>query len=238
VLPDRSISSATQDSTQPETPFSHTFDLTKRLTLPSGAKVNHIQLSRSGSPFQSILDSLKSAISNSPPSTVHRLVIPTILSPALYPPHSAQPANFIAFFHGLRALLRQYPTRLTAVTTLPLTLHPRHSALTRWAETLSDGVLELTPFPHLMDANHPSHYATSTSAKEEQPQGMVKVHKLPLVTERGEGGAGAGNSIGEDLAFTLSRRKFLVAPFSLPPMEGDQDAQEAAGKVTAKDVEF
>lgn len=67
---------------------------------------------------------------------------------------------------------------------------------------------------------------------------MVKVHKLPLVTERGEGGAGAGNSIGEDLAFTLSRRKLLVAPFSLPPMEGDQDAQEAAGKVTAKDVEF
>ena len=124
------------------------------------------------------------------------------------------------------------------MTTLSLTLHPRESALTRWAETLSDGVLELTPFPHLMDASHPSHYATSTSAKEEQPQGMVKVHKLPLVTERGEGGAGAGNSIGEDLAFTLSRRKFLVAPFSLPPMEGDQDAQEAAGKVTAKDVEF
>ena len=93
-----------------------------------------------------------------------------------------------------------------------------------------------------MDASHPSHDATSsttsTSAKEEQPQGMVKVHKLPLVSERGEGGAGAGNSIGEDLAFTLSRRKFLVAPFSLPPVEGDQEAQEGAGKVTAKDVEF
>lgn len=122
--------------------------------------------------------------------------------------------------------------------TLPLTLHARTSALTRWAETLSDGVLELTPFPHLMDASHPSHYATTTSAKEEQPQGMVKVHKLPLITERGEGGAGVGNSIGEDLAFTLSRRKFLIAPFSLPPMEGDQDAQAEAGKVTAKEVEF
>lgn len=131
------------------------------------------------------------------------------------------------------------------MTTLPLTLHPRSSALTRWAETLSDGVLELTPFPHLMDSAHPAHWTTTSTAasgsgggKEEQPQGMVKVHKLPLISERGEGGAGAGNSIGEDLAFTLSRRKFLIAPFSLPPMEGDQDAQEAAGKVTAKDVEF
>ena len=169
-------------------------------------------------------------------------MIPTILSPALYPPTASQPAHFLTFLHALRALLRAHPTRLTAITTLPLTLHPRSTALTRTAETLSDGVLELTPFPHLMDASHPSHYTTSTttstSAKEEQPQGMVKVHKLPLVSERGEGGAGAGNSIGEDLAFTLSRRKFLVAPFSLPPVEGDQEAQEGAGKVTAKDVEF
>lgn len=221
-----------------ELPFYHTFDLTKRLTLPSDAKINHIPLPRSGPPLQPVLASLQKALSQSPPSAVHRLVIPIILSPALYPPQSAIPENFIRFIHGLRTLLRQYPSQLTVMATLPLTLYPRSSAVTRWAEALSDGVLELTPFPHLMDASHPSHYATTTSAKEEQPQGMVKVHKLPLVTERGEGGAGTGNSIGEDLAFTLSRRKFLVAPFSLPPMEGDQDAQAEAGKVTAKDVEF
>ncbi|KAL1587552.1 hypothetical protein WHR41_03751 [Cladosporium halotolerans] len=238
ALPDRSISSNPQDPMKQELPFYHTFDLTKRLTLPSDAKINHIPLPRSGPPLQPILASLSNALSQSPPSAVHRLVIPTILSPALYPPQSAKPENFIRFIHGLRTLLRQYPSQLTVMATLPLTLYPRGSAVTRWAETLSDGVLELTPFPHLMDATHPSHYATTTSAKEEQPQGMVKVHKLPLVTERGEGGAGAGNSIGEDLAFTLSRRKFLVAPFSLPPMEGDQDAQAEAGKVTAKDVEF
>lgn len=140
--------------------------------------------------------------------------------------------------HSLRALLRQHATKLTAMLTLPLNLYPRTSGLVRTLETLADGVLELTPFPHLMDASHPSHESSSSSGKEEQPQGMVKVHRLPLITERGEGGAGAGNSIGEDLAFTLSRRKFLISPFSLPPMEGDQDAQAEAGKVTAKDVEF
>lgn len=89
-----------------------------------------------------------------------------------------------------------------------------------------------------MDASHPAHESNSGAGKDEQPQGMVKVHKLPLISERGEGGAGAGNSLGEDLAFTLSRRKFLISPFSLPPMEGDQEAQRDAGKVTAKDVEF
>ena len=122
--------------------------------------------------------------------------------------------------------------------TLPLDLYPRNSGLVRWAEILSDGVLELTPFPHLMDASNNLAESGGARQDEEQPQGLVKVHKLPINTERGEGGAGAGNSIGDDLAFTVSRRKFVIKPFSLPPMEGDQDAQKEAGKPTAKDVEF
>ena len=122
--------------------------------------------------------------------------------------------------------------------TLPLELFPRSSGLVCWAEILSDGVLELTPFPHVMDASNALAESGSIKDTEDQPQGMVKVHKIPTTTERGEGGAGAGNSIGEDLAFTVSRRKFVIKPFSLPPLEGDQDAQQEAGKLTVKDVEF
>lgn len=122
--------------------------------------------------------------------------------------------------------------------TLPLELYPRTSGLVRWAEILSDGVLELTPFPHLMDATNSLAESGGARGTEEQPQGMVKLHKLPITTARGEGGAGAGNSIGEDLAFTVSRRKFIIKPFSLPPLEGDQEAQQDAGKLTSKDVEF
>jgi len=92
-------------------------------------------------------------------------------------------------------------------------------------------------------------YTEAAKPNEEQPQGMVKVHKVPIDTERGEGGAGAGNSMGEDLAFTVSRRKFAIKPFSLPPMEGDQEAQaqkegaekpagNAVGKLSGKDLEF
>ena len=174
-------------------------------------------------------------LSSTEASSIHRIVIPTVLSPALYPPSASRPENFLAFLHALRALLRQYSSRLTAMVTLPLELYPRHTALIRWAETLCDGVLELTPFPHLMEA---SNAANDAKGNEEQPQGMLHVHKLPIITERGEGGAGVGNSIGEDLAFTVSRRKFVIQPYSLPPVEGDQEAQSEAGKVTAKDVEF
>lgn len=119
--------------------------------------------------------------------------------------------------------------------TLPLELYPRNQGLTRWAEILSDGVLELTLFPHLMGASHSLAESGGAGSHEEQPQGMVRVTKLPINTERGEGGAGAGNSLGQDLAFTVSRRKFVIKPFSLPPIEGDPGE---GGKLTAKDVEF
>ena len=161
-----------------------------------------------------------------------------MLSLALYPPSASRPENFILFLHSLRLLLRQHSTKLTAMITLPLDLYPRASGLIRWAEILSDGVIELTPFPLLMDASNNASEGGGAKSTEEQPQGMVKVHKLPINTERGEGGAGAGNSMGEDLAFTVSRRKFVIKPFSLPPLEGDQEAQKEGGSLTGKAVEF
>lgn len=127
--------------------------------------------------------------------------------------------------------------------TFPLTLYPRTSGVVRWMEILSDGVFELSPFPY----SHTESLATSAGATkdEEKPQGMFAVHKLPVFHERGGGGSTEG--LGEELAFTLSRRKFVIAKFSLPPLEGDTEAQEAAVREAAgganalpakKDLEF
>ena len=122
--------------------------------------------------------------------------------------------------------------------TLPLTLYARSTGLIRWAEILSDGVLELAPFPHIVDAGPSSTSSSATTVQEEKPQGIVKVHRLPVFHERGGGGAGNGG-VG-DLAFTVSRRKFVIKPFSLPPVEGDTEAQrgEVEGKATKVNIEF
>ena len=97
-----------------------------------------------------------------------------------------------------------------------------------------DGVIELAPFPHSIDIE-PSLTSPSTSSSksakaraEEKPQGMVRIHRLPVLTEKG-GGSGAG----DDLAFLLGRKRFVVVPFHLPPVDGDGDAQrgEAEGGV-------
>lgn len=103
-------------------------------------------------------------------------------------------------------------------------------------ELLSDGVIELAPFPHTLD---PSSLASSGAAtnQEEPPQGMLKVHRLPVLHERG---GGMDKNVGEDWAFTLSRRKFAIKPFSLPPIDGDNDAQQhdASSAPKKEDLEF
>ena len=94
-------------------------------------------------------------------------------------------------------------------------------------EILADGVLELAPFPHSVDASRSSGAAT---AQEEKPHGMVKVHCLPVFHENGGGGAGNGG-FSDDMAFTVSRKRFTIKPFSLPPVEGDNEAQKGEAEL-------
>lgn len=101
-------------------------------------------------------------------------------------------------------------------------------------EIVSDGVIELCPFPHSSDALATSGAATS---QEEPPQGVLKTHRLPVLHERG---GGNDQNIGQDWGFVLSRKKFEIKPFSLPPAEGDKEGQESApgGMPKKSDLEF
>ncbi|KAF2752738.1 PAXNEB-domain-containing protein [Pseudovirgaria hyperparasitica] len=202
--------------------------------MPSPSPISYISIhSTSENPFPAILSAIHSQILTSP-NSVHRILIPTLFSPFLYPPAAAQPTHVLPFIHALRALLRRHANTIL-VTTLPLSLHSRRTGLTRAIETLCDGVIELSPFP---SHTHAETLASSGAAtkEEDKPQGMLKVHRLPVFHERGGGG---NVNLGEDLAFTLSRRKFLIKPFSLPPVEGDLEAQQGAGAdLQAKGMEF
>ncbi|KAF2744289.1 PAXNEB-domain-containing protein [Sporormia fimetaria CBS 119925] len=242
VFGSRDKGAATNRGSDSEAVFCHAFDLAKRLALPVATAINYIPVSRTGgSLFSAILQNIQRHLESTPPETIHRIVIPSLLSPASYPPISSQPQCVLQFFHGLRALLRRYSTRLTAVVTFPLTLYPRTTGLVRWMEILSDGVFELAPFPY--DYRQALSTSAAATKEEERPQGMFAVHKLPVWNEKGGGGAVEG--LGEDLAFVLSRRKFTVTKFSLPPVEGDTEAQEAAVHAASgsampnkKDLEF
>ncbi|KAF2838880.1 PAXNEB-domain-containing protein [Patellaria atrata CBS 101060] len=208
---------------QPSQPFAHIFDLTKRLTIPTSNPINHIPIPTTPSnksPYDPIVRNLQNSLITHP-NIPHRLLLPSLLSPLLYPPSSPLPHHLLPFLHSLRALLRLHPN-LTIVLSVPLSLYPRSSALVRWIELLVDGVLELSPFPY-------SHTASGGPKDEEQPQGLLRVWKLPVWEERGGGGWAGGWAGGGDWAFVVGRKRFEIKAWSLPPVEGDTEAQEAAG---------
>lgn len=238
-------------ASNPSAVFCHDFDLSKRLILPSPSNMHFVVTATrpnfdfkdskcSVSPYSFYLNHLIKHLSTSPNTTIHRAIIPNLLSPAIYPSEASRPEHLLQFLHALRALLRKYTSQLTVMITIPLTLHPRNTGLTRWMELLSDGVLELTPFPSTAISTKSS---PALTAQEEPPQGMLRIYRLPIFHEKG-GGGGDASGFGDDLAFTLSRRKGLVIkPYSLPPVEGDANAQQGGiehehGKTTKADIEF
>jgi len=246
-------STAASANTTKQQIFCHDFDLGKRLVLPNSSLINYPpqapntsssfeSMGKVRSPFLSFVESVTSQLSMSPKSTIHRIVVPSLLSPAIHPHSASAPEYVLQFLHSLRALLRKHSTQLTAFITLPLTLHPRETGLTRWAEILSDGVIELAPFQTHV-SSPPAATTGSVTVQEEALQGMLKVHRLPILHEKGGGGS-ESSGFGDDLAFTLNRRKGLVIkPFSLPPVDGDIDAQHAGikgddGSVSRLDIEF
>lgn len=257
--------STSTTASAPPQPFCHTFDLTKRLfplppsfsSAPAALPIDYIHLpvpplfspsSVHPSPFTSLLQSLSTSLTTSSPTTQHRVIIPLLLSPALYAPSSSLPTTLLPFLHSLRALLRTHPTRLTAMLSLPLSLHPRSSGLTRWIEHLVDGVLELAPFAHTIElpdgragaGSASGQGATAKTGAEEKAQGMLKVHKLPVVSERGGGGVGTQ---GEDMVFLVGRKRIQIRPFYLPPVEalggeGGEGGQGAEEKTKKAEMEF
>ncbi|ELQ35451.1 elongator complex protein 4 [Pyricularia oryzae Y34] len=161
----------------------------------------------------------------------------SLLSPTLYPGSACDPTEVLQFLHSLRGLLRLYNKQLTALLTLPVSLYPRASGLTRWMELLCDGVMELIPLPSVLGAGAlPAVSSGSGKDKKDadKAQGIVKVYTMPVFHERGGGGS-EGNHFRDNLSFSLSSsRGLVITPYSLPPME-DDDQKEKSPASTVKD---
>jgi elongator complex protein 4 len=222
--------------------FCHHFDLGKRLDTscirgplsfyPSSSLTSsspRTTRQRQARPLVDFIYTLESSIEASSPRTVHRVVVPSLLSPALYNSSCSHPSEVLPFIIGLRALLRRFNDRLTVMLTLPLSLHARSSGLIRWVEHCCDGVLELSPLTQ-------ARLAQGTGNKP--VQGQMRQHCLPIHHERG-GGWEDGKWRGT-LSFKLSGSDGLVIePFSLPPVDDENSnshgSHYAKGNTTTLD---
>ncbi|KAH8839659.1 hypothetical protein MCOR27_010110 [Pyricularia oryzae] len=228
--------------------FCHSYDLSKRLStsdikgqfhsIPSVSPLSwSLEQLAEASPLRLFIKHLQNSLSSSPPNTIHRVIIPSLLSPTLYPGSACDPTEVLQFLHSLRGLLRLYNKQLTALLTLPVSLYPRASGLTRWMELLCDGVMELIPLPSVLGAGAlPAVSSGSGKDKKDadKAQGIVKVYTMPVFHERGGGGS-EGNHFRDNLSFSLSSsRGLVITPYSLPPME-DDDQKEKSPASTVKD---
>ncbi|KFH42320.1 Elongator complex protein-like protein [Hapsidospora chrysogenum ATCC 11550] len=214
---------------QGEAQFCHSFDLAKRLESSHiqgklyTTQVGDAWARPERTPFKDFLAGVAAAVKTTPPNTIHRIIVPGLLSPALYPSAACRPQEVLQFLHGLRALLRRHPSQITALVTLPVSLFPRSTGLNRWMELLSDGVLELIPL------QHQSQMALEPG-KENKSQGLLRAHSLPVFHEKGGGLEGSWSR--EDLSFKLSASSGLViTPYSLPPV-GEEENASATPKAT------
>lgn len=235
--------------------FCHSYDLTKRLAssairgqfyaVPSShmgllLSLDDDQVSSGTSSFSHFTKHLRDRLASSPPDSIHRVVVPGLLSPSLYADSACDPAEVLQFLHSLRGLLRLHPRRLTALLSLPVSLHPRGSGLTRWMELLCDGVIELVPLPATIGAGPPPAAGGKDSASKdaEKAQGMVRVYTLPVYHEKGGGGA-EGNYFRDNLSFSLSSsRGLVIQPYSLPPMEDDEQKEKSPASTVKDGIDF
>ncbi|KAI1176989.1 Elongator complex protein 4 [Nemania sp. FL0916] len=207
--------------------FCHSFDLTKRLSTGDVkgqiAFYQSMAIPRPGtqqmSPLKQFIKDLSIKLVNSPPSSIHRVIVPSLLSPTMYSSLSSLPQEVLQFVHALRALLRQYPRTLSVVLTIPLSLYPRTTGLTRWIELLCDGVLEFIPLQSTT-IHKPPPSSKGDGKDDEKVQGLIKVHSLPIFHEKG----GGSHSALDDQSFSLSRSKgLIIKPFYLPPADDDEN---------------
>lgn len=220
-------------------PLCHAFDLTKRLdsksirgtitsyplpSLPQSRPEGRSNSTASqGSALQAVLCTLAETLEASPRGIIHRVVVPGFMSPAIYSPVFSLPDGILRFAHGLRALVRRYSERASAVITLPISLYPRASGLTRWLEMLSDAVLELQ--------------VLSMAPQHGNAQGLFNIHALPVYQERGGGPQTSGSHA--NLSFKLSGPAgLLIEQFSLPPIDGEDDAEKGRAGSQSEKLEF
>ena len=183
--------------------------------------------------FANFISGLRSKLQTSPESAVHRVVLPNLLAPTIYPSAACRPHEVLHFLHSLRSLLRQYPTQITVIGTLPISLHPRASGLCRWIELLFDGVIELIPLQQQQWQQ-----AVEKGDGGTKEQGLLRIHSLPIFHEKGGGANDSWRK--EDMSFRLSASSgLLITPFSLPPLGLEEN--ESTGQpqeMKSQDLDF
>lgn len=231
-------------------PYYSTFlDYRSRISpSPSPLEVESIDIdeivsTKTSSIFNSLLSRLISSVESSikkSPTTVIRIVIPSLLHPLIYPRECATQKEFILLVHGLVALCRKYTQNVAIMLSISEDLYPRELSIIRRAELLVDGVIHIEPFTE--DLQSTSSEAPSNSSENKPYQGLVNIYKLPVLSERGQMEARRG-----EFAFRVGRKSFEIEPWGIPveellekpaPVESNASSHSETNALSGQEVDM
>ena len=218
--------------------FCQKFDLSKRLKSADikGSFEGHSLRTPSGASLDSFVSRLMHELELAPSGTVHRVVIPNLLTPGIYAADDCHPCAVLGFLTRIRAILRRYPDRIAVMISFPIALFSRQGGLTRWIELLADTVLELRPQSQ-KGITHSSEPARGSAGSDSIPQGFLVVHKLAIYQELGISSK-AANAALDSFSFRISASAGMnIYPFSLPPADNDSNT-DAKGGASGVDLAF
>ncbi|CCC68277.1 hypothetical protein NCAS_0B01930 [Naumovozyma castellii] len=183
--------------------YNHQFDITSRMMpAPTSSEITFISPIQ---PIPNVITQLEKTI-NLHSNKLIRIIIPSLLHPAMYPPKMFNLTGIIALLHGLRSIIKKYGDRCVMFGTISSDLFG--PLLLTQLENLFDSVVKLEPFPQEMLQWLEKIYKSQPSKVQ---HGLLHVFKLPVFSERGE-----MRVTKSEWAFRNGRKKFEIEEWSIP----------------------
>ena len=179
------------------------FDITSRL-IPA-ATPQELSFVSPLQPIAKILNQLESLIDKHKNKLI-RIVVPSFLHPAMYPPQMYEVANAIGLLHGLKSIVKKFSNRTIMLMTVSKEL--LSYLLQSQMESLFDGIIDLEPFPQEMLQYLEKIYKSQPNKVQ---QGLVHLIKLPVFSDRGE-----MHHRHAEYAFKNSKKSFKIEEWSIP----------------------
>ncbi|CAL9732663.1 elongator complex protein 4 [Monosporozyma unispora] len=193
--------------------YTSQFDITSRL-LPA-ATPQELSFISPMQPVPTILSQLETIIKKHKDKLI-RIVVPSFLHPAMYPPQMFSLPNAVGLLHGLKSIVKKHSNRTVMLMTLskePLTL-----LLQTQIESMFDGIVDLEPFPQEMLQYLEKIYKGQPNKVQ---HGLVHLIKLPVFSDRGE-----MHHKHAEYAFKNGKKRFEIEEWSIPVDDGVDDGSD------------
>lgn len=188
--------------------YSNQFDITTRLMpAPTSQEISFVSPVQ---PPQAVLAQIERIFAQHEGKLI-RILIPSLLHPAMYPPQMFKLSGIISLMHGLRGLVKKHQDRCVLLATVSADM--MSDLLLAQVENMFNAVINLEPFEQEMLRLLEKAYKSQPNKVQ---HGLLHVLKLPVFSERGE-----MHVAQSEFAFKNGRKRFEIEEWGIPVEDDD-----------------